>query len=354
MRGGSSVKKSPAVHLLLYSLAHFLVDFLCAYMIFRKTRESTLFYTGLLLYNFCAFAVQMPLGILADRAKRCGLAAVWGCVILLPALVLPMNTVLLTLTAGLGNALFHIGGGTAVLRENPGRHSEPGIFVSTGALGLWLGTLAGKSASFPAWLPVLAVTVMMFLLLPTALSPVEQIPALPDSDDHSDDPVGNAGPFLTPFLCLMLVVALRSWLGLILQFDWKALPLPGFLLIAAVAAGKALGGLLADRFGSWKTVLCSLTVSGILFFFSGHPLPGIAAVLLFNMTMPLTLTALAQMLPGQPGFSFGLLTFSLFLGFIPVWLALTPSGFRPVLYGLLAFLSLGLMAVAWKKRRWLS
>ena len=67
------MKKSPAVHLLLYSLAHFLVDFLCAYMIFRKTHESTLFYTGLLLYNFCAFAVQMPLGILADRLN----AAAW-------------------------------------------------------------------------------------------------------------------------------------------------------------------------------------------------------------------------------------------------------------------------------------
>ena len=47
------------------------------------------------------------------------------------------------------------------------------------------------------------------------------------------------------------------------------------------------------------------------------PLPGILAVFLFNMTMPITLHAAAEKLPGAKGFSFGLLTFALFLGFLP-------------------------------------
>ena len=46
---------------------------------------------------------------------------------------------------------------------------------------------------------------------------------------------------------------------------------------------------------------------------------GLTAVFLFNMTMPLTLYLLADKFPNQPGFAFGLLTFGLFLGFLPVY-----------------------------------
>ncbi|MFR6332297.1 MAG: hypothetical protein ACLUOI_28215 [Eisenbergiella sp.] len=143
------MKKSPAVHLLLYSLAHFLVDFLCAYMIFRKTRESTLFYTGLLLYNFCAFAVQMPLGILADRAKRCGLAAVWGG----GSAACPGASYEYRFADAdrrvWQRAVSHRRRNCRT-RENPGRHAEPGIFVSTGALGLGWGRWPENQ---PAFLP---------------------------------------------------------------------------------------------------------------------------------------------------------------------------------------------------------
>lgn len=38
------------------------------------------------------------------------------------------------------------------------------------------------------------------------------------------------------------------------------------------------------------------------------------------MTMPVTLWAVARILPGAKGFSFGLLTFALFLGFCPSYL----------------------------------
>ena len=44
---------------------------------------------------------------------------------------------------------------------------------------------------------------------------------------------------------------------------------------------------------------------------------GALALFCFNMSMPITLFALAQAMPGCKGFSFGLLTFALFLGFLP-------------------------------------
>ncbi len=46
---------------------------------------------------------------------------------------------------------------------------------------------------------------------------------------------------------------------------------------------------------------------------------GLAALFLFNMSMPLTLYLLAKRMPGMPGLAFGLLTFALYLGFVLIY-----------------------------------
>ena len=77
--------------------------------------------------------------------------------------------------------------------------------------------------------------------------------------------------------------------------------------------------------GCGKSTLLSLIAAAVLFLFADSPYAGTAAIFLFNMTMPVTLWALAQRMPGCKGFSFGLLTFALFLGFAPVGLGLAGS-----------------------------
>ena len=74
---------------------------------------------------------------------------------------------------------------------------------------------------------------------------------------------------------------------------------------------------------------------------------GVAALFLFNMTMPVTLWAMVQLLPGAKGFSFGLLTFGLFIGFIPVYLGCPPvlglgAGYAIAAAGSLVLLTVGL------------
>lgn len=54
----------------VYIFAHFVVDFACAFMIFRIAYDSGQWLTCLLIYNFCAFALQMPIGLIADRWNR--------------------------------------------------------------------------------------------------------------------------------------------------------------------------------------------------------------------------------------------------------------------------------------------
>ena len=57
--------------LALYSAGHFLVDLTCAFLLLTVTAVAgETSWLCLLLYNFCAFALQMPLGLCADRRLR--------------------------------------------------------------------------------------------------------------------------------------------------------------------------------------------------------------------------------------------------------------------------------------------
>ena len=116
-------------------------------------------------------------------------------------------------------------------------------------------------------------------------------------------------------------------MGLAFNFPWKTVGNWGLILVCGVVLGKTAGGFLADKFGVSKSAVFSLGLAALLFLFSGLPMPGVAAVFLFNMTMPITLWVTAKIFPGAKGFSFGLLTFGLFLGFLPVYLgAKLPPG----------------------------
>ena len=298
--------------LALYSLAHFWVDLSCALLAFRTLSASPDFALCLLLYNFCAFALQMPLGLLADRLDRNGAVAAAGCALVALAYAVPLPLAA-AVTAGVGNALFHLGGGIDTLITGLVRSAALGIFVSPGAVGLFLGTLWGRGDAVSLWagpvgLLVLAGAILWlcrrtFGSLRSGNAPVEAEPA--------------GGSWL-PLVPLFLVVVLRSWMGLGQSFPWKAAW--GLPLVLALALGKAAGGFLMDAVGPRRAAGWSLGLAVALYLLSGAPLPGLLAVFLFNMTMPMTLWAAAQLLPGAKGFGFGLLTFALFVGYLPVYL----------------------------------
>ena len=86
------------------------------------------------------------------------------------------------------------------------------------------------------------------------------------------------------------------------------------------AGGKALGGFVSDRFGKEKTAAVSMVLAAVLYLFSNNIVCGLAAILIFNMSMPITLRAAADIFKGGRGFSFGLLTFALFLGYVPSYI----------------------------------
>lgn len=303
----------------IYGVAHFLVDFGCALLLLGRICPDWNPGEAILLYNLFAFAVQMPIGLLADRLGRCELFASAGCLLVLFGWALPPGLAAVA-AAGLGNAAFHVGGGLNTLNEG-GRKAGPlGLFVSPGAFGVYLGGVLAfyrhqEEAAAEALMPEVLLPLAICLALAAAAAVLWRFGRGADNEPlalpRGDFRLWGAA------VCLLAVVIFRSLLGLGADLPWKADC--GWLAVCAVAGGKAAGGYLADRFGMLPTALASLCLSALCFLGSSHPAAGLGALFLFNMTMPLTLWAMARLFPGMKGFSFGLLTFGLFLGFLPVY-----------------------------------
>lgn len=126
--------------------------------------------------------------------------------------------------------------------------------------------------------------------------------------------------FEIAILLLLLSIAIRSLIGLALTFPWQANLelLASFTL--AVVLGKGFGGILADRFGWINVSVPSLFIASLFISFaSNNPYIAMLGFFLFNMTMPVTLVAISNMIPGRPGLSFGLTCLALIVGALPTF-----------------------------------
>lgn len=308
----------------IYALVHMAVDLSCAFLVYTYVLGGEQWYLWLLLYNFCAFALQMPIGAAADRLDRNSCVAVGGCAGVLAGLLLgiagfPAGA---AVVAGIGNACFHVGGGIDVLNRSERRAAPLGIFVAPGALGIFLGTMLGRAGTEAAvWiggLLILSVVVIRAaagrekLWLSSGNAPFSF--SVPSSSVPS-------GRTLMAAACFMAAVILRSYSGMIQNFPWKeTLVGSGLILAGAVVLGKMAGGVLADKLGIQRTAFRSMCAAAVGFLCLVYPAAGILAVFFWNMSMPLTLWAVSKVFPGAKGFGFGLLTFGLFVGFCPAWL----------------------------------
>jgi len=307
----------------LYSALHFLVDGLCGYAVFARYTGDGRDVPVFLFYNFCAFALQLPLGVFLDllRERGKGGSEKWfafaGLLLTLAGAAVG-HAFTGSVILGLGNALFHVGGGVATIRsdrENLHRGRELGIFVAPGALGLFLGSFAGKNME-PRVLPVILLAAVFFLILSVMLLKVSKSGSGTDSTSAPKAiPVTRLSAAAAAFC--FLVVVLRSLLGFTVSFSWKEGFLMGFLATLCIVLGKMLGGILSARFSPLPVMVFSLTAGALCFALGRYPAFGLTALLLFNMTMPVTLQILVDRFTDLPGFSFGLLTMALFIGFVP-------------------------------------
>ena len=130
-------------------------------------------------------------------------------------------------------------------------------------------------------------------------------------------PIGVAAVALVITLALVSVV-IRSFGGTAIPMEWKTGPQIGLYAGYAAFLGKFIGGFAADIFGARKTGILSLLFSApFLVFGNENAVISLIGIVLFNMTMPITLGIIAEKMPKNPGIAFGLTTAALLLGVVP-------------------------------------
>ena len=303
--------KQKALIISVLGASHAVVDFCCAavlYTLIGKV-DIVLLLKLVVIYNVLAFGLQSVFGFMADKTKKPVNYAIWGCLFLIGGISICKNPMLTIILMGIGNALFHTGGGIISLEMGNGRAKLPGAFVAPGAVGLFLGSfwalIPNVENIWLAFFPLICITLMMFLEIPQEKQKIYE--------NNASIPI-----YSIILILIMISVCIRSFVGL--SFDFAAKDNFNLLLtlVFAIATGKFAGGILADKFGMFNTAVIGLLISAPLLKFGYIPQLAILGMFLFNLTMPVTLTALANMMPKYKGLAFGLTTLALLIGFLPV------------------------------------
>ena len=304
-------------------------------------------------YNFMAFALPALLGWLMDRFlphDNLYPAVVGMCLVACGYLCYryPLPAIFL---AGLGNGLFHIGAGKEVLKDGGRNFAPSGIFISSGALGVFLGSTWGLH-----YMPLLRTFPVLLFIAGILLAGWQiclqvskgRVP-VPETDAGSGPAAqGSSAPSRAALglctLALFFVVVVRSYYGGLQGFSWNTGFAAGLIFTLCIVGGKFTGGILADLAGIHRAVVLSLGLAAVTALFAFRsPVCGCVSIFFFNMTMPLTLFLLVDLMPALPGFAFGLLMLALFLGTLPSMLFGISWLFSPGGFCFLCLLSLAVL-----------
>ncbi len=299
------------LNLSFISINHALVDMVCAYLLFSVITQNLVvddqFVYLIIWYGLLAFGLQPLCGLIIDYYQIPYQALALSLGVLLTSILAYFISPWLSITlCALANAIFHVSAGTISFNITPQKASAPGIYVGPGALGLFLGTWLGRHHPEKFCLILIAILVLSIFVL--YLIPPIKI-------DYQIKKISRNNTFWLVLLGLLLVVGFRSIVGMSLVFAWKSEFILAVLLVIFVVIGKMLAGLVADRFGWLKTCFIGLILS-IPLLYLGADIPYLAffGALSYQVTMPVTLTAVALLWPGRPGWAFGLPCGALILG----------------------------------------
>lgn len=351
-------------------LAHFLMDYMCHFYMFRFVKGS--FTSGRVvvlfaLYNFLAFALQCPIGYLCDKVGvklsvavsfvMLGLGYFCGWLAFTQfksGAVGALLVIVGVLIIGLANSGLHAGGVNGVMIPGEKGLKNGGIFIAFGALGVGLGDFYGSRA-FDWFTWIFFVTAMFIAIILFAITIKQKLAGAAETrrkditypaglNEYNNSKKAN----LVLVLCLAAVFA-RSYGAFLMPSGFTGLnaPFNGTILEDIRAAmlssdlgfiGKLLGGFFvvlslkifknkADlRVANLRYGAAALVISGLLLvFFGDYTVTCTIGILLFHSVMPVTLYEVYCLLPENPGFSLGLTTLMLFAGTLPVYVY-SPEG----------------------------
>ncbi len=296
-------------------LIHALIDTASGAIVYAEIVQGRISFESIgsmiIVYNALAFGTQFVVGWIADYRRAYRYTALSGIWIMLLALVVQKYSHIPgVILAGIGNSLFHVGAGAIVLQQSDGKACDAGIFVAPGAIGLVIGLWLGVQTF--AWQLILAPLLILSAVM------VSQLPAGLDAPTELKSAKIPIFPILVCVSLLLMSVSVRGTVGGFISGAWRDSQTAVFLLAFAAVAGKALGGMIADRIG-WKTLSVSALLVSCPFIVFGtqHIMIALTGMFFFQLTMPVTLEAVYLAFPNRAGFAFGLPCLALLIGALP-------------------------------------
>ena len=310
----------------IYSFCHFLVDFVsCIFVLgvapgfcFNSEGEfvNTLYIAEVIMYNFFAFAFQVPMGYLMDKAKIYKYVGIIGFALIGLCYVMgPANPVLLSSLVGIGNGLFHLEGGVNAFNESKGKAFLNGLFVAPGTMGIFLGTFFYEKLAITYW-PIALIFLAIFLLIFVQNDKVEFVEQEQEKITKNGRKFGIEA-ILTIALLIGISIIVRSIGGSAIKYEWKTGLAIGAIYSTLVMLGKAFGGFIGDRLSLKGTAIISLALACVsLIIGFTTPFFGYIGIFLFNIPMSITLLMLEKSNIKNLATMVGSNTLFLFIGFL--------------------------------------
>lgn len=304
----------------LYFYVHFVTEVICFFMLGRYTGDFAHLWLFALVYDMLAFVPQAVIGYVSDKHQRIPFGLI-GLFLLAAALCLnqlPVVPYISLVVLCLGNACTHVNGAEVTLSSSHGHLSHCAIFVSGGSFGVITGKLLSGTV-LPFWILILlAATAVPFVIYAQYYLRRANAEYVSPCKAFSYQNKAVNGAVL--ILLVVFIIIVRGYMGYGIPTSWNKTVLQTVLLFCTMGVGKAMGGVLADLFGVRKIALLSASLA-LPFLMLGDQYIAVSliGVMLFSMTMSITLALLVSVLPGTPGLAFGLTTIGLFLGTAPVF-----------------------------------
>ena len=299
----------------LYFYIHFIVEVVCFFYLSRVTNNSFIVWLIPFVYDGMAFVPQSIIGYLDDKYKiNTGYIGVLLLFIsYLIYIFLDISIYVSLIILCLGNAFLHVSGAELTLKNSNGKLSPAAIFVSGGSFGVITGRLLAKNL-IPSWIMlILIISMIPFILLANTY----------DKKKSDTNKFNYVNEKINPGLVIIIavfVVIVRGYMGYGIPTTWNKTTIQTILFFVTMGIGKALGGILSDKYGIRKVAILS-TLLAIPFLCFGDNIMFISliGIMLFSMTMAITLGILVSVLKRTPGLAFGLTTIGLFLGTVPIF-----------------------------------
>ena len=299
----------------LYFYIHFVTEVACFYFLSKVTNNSNFIWLVPLIYDGFAFVPQSIFGFINDKHPEI-IFSIYGTALMILAYLInfctSINLFVSLIILCIGNAFIHVNGAETTLKASNGKLSHSAIFVSGGSFGVVTGKLLATT-----FVPFWAIILLCFTAFPFIL--LAETYKNEKSNTTSFDYAVSKKPMLV-ILLAVLVVIVRGYVGYGIPTSWNKTIPQLILFYIIMGIGKALGGILSDAIGIRKVAVISTIVAiPFLCFGDNIMIISIIGIMMFSMTMAITLAILVSVLKKAPGLAFGLTTIGLFLGTAPIF-----------------------------------